>query len=614
MADLESSLLDASPAKDLNTVDQSKSEEGSRLREKLAKIIQITHDFDQHFHAQLDPSLHANSSQSELSGIGEFKQRFDLLIEHVFTTMNGLAGGTRPMTLLGLASLKRELQAFVQEAIAMVAALITNVDTAKQLSSAIGDWQSTVSLQLDELMTAVLMFHIKISLQRTPDPDLQTRLDGLLKDFKTALTTGGTEADVRRVLKQINHLLQLSELRSRETTVINLRINSLINKTREKVITFPPELDREVQAELGKLIQTLGSAQVEVSRHADSDHLSQLKVLVDYVEIAINSLTGRPNLVLAQRLRYAAKSMLREIRGGWEAKTGVMRDTLFHVIKPPTKVLFGVLLAIPLSWLTVNTLTMPPVNGLLLSLPALDPKPPQSDIETMAPAAQDIATPSQRVYPFVILMVMTGTFGGVVSILTRIQQFDNPKTHKYEDDFLPVLIGLVKPILGGSFAFFIFLLLSSGVSPIELKGKPSTSYFYGLLTLAFIAGFSERFAPDLISQVEKTYAPPPTQPMGIGLPSTALVITPATATLAYKGTMIFRLSPPLPSKNYQITLTSDKGGEPGAAEAQSEADFRYTAPSPGTVPESKTITITVASTEAPFLSATATVQINDQAA
>ena len=65
---------------------------------------------------------------------------------------------------------------------------------------------------------------------------------------------------------------------------------------------------------------------------------------------------------------------------------------------------------------------------------------------------------------------MTGTLGGAVSLLTRLQDFDNPKNQKYDDDLLPFIIGLTKPILGGSFAFFILLILNSNISPLEIRG------------------------------------------------------------------------------------------------------------------------------------------------
>ncbi len=102
-------------------------------------------------------------------------------------------------------------------------------------------------------------------------------------------------------------------------------------------------------------------------------------------------------------------------------------------------------------------------------------------------------------------MWITGTLGGGVSLLTRLQDFDNPKNQKYDDDLLPLLIGLTKPILGGSFAFFILLILQSNIFTIQIRSgngdKGNDTYL--LLAMAFVAGFSERLIPDLISQVEK---------------------------------------------------------------------------------------------------------------
>ncbi|MFM6873838.1 MAG: hypothetical protein ACKPKR_02720, partial [Microcystis panniformis] len=133
------------------------------------------------------------------------------------------------------------------------------------------------------------------------------------------------------------------------------------------------------------------------------------------------------------------------------------------------------------NWGIMNSL---PVKDLLMSLPP---------INTEGKSNQNTEDKDGN-FRLLILILMTGTLGGAVSLLTRLQDFDDPKNQKYDDDLLPLIIGLTKPILGGSFAFFILLILNSNISPLEIRGGTEDNrngiYLYGLLTMAFVAGFS----------------------------------------------------------------------------------------------------------------------------
>jgi len=184
---------------------------------------------------------------------------------------------------------------------------------------------------------------------------------------------------------------------------------------------------------------------------------------------------------------------------------------------------------------------------------------------------------------------MTGTLGGAVSLLIRLQDFDDPKNQKYDDDLLPLIIGLTKPILGGSFAFFILLILNSKIFPIEIrpstKGTGDDTYLYGLLAMAFVAGFSERLVPDLISQVEKKVTVEASS-TGQGLPPTIL-IAPPIKSLALNGSQEFTINP---VGNYTITISPPESGK--IDKNTTDAKFTYTAPPQGKAGDKITITAT----------------------
>jgi hypothetical protein len=84
--------------------------------------------------------------------------------------------------------------------------------------------------------------------------------------------------------------------------------------------------------------------------------------------------------------------------------------------------------------------------------------------------------------------------------MVRIQDFESLKN---TDPTILFLIGLFKPIIGVVFALFVFAVLRSRLLPIEIV---TTNEFYFFAALAFVSGFSERFAQDMITRAEETFA------------------------------------------------------------------------------------------------------------
>jgi hypothetical protein len=454
----------------------------------------------------------------------------------------------------------------------------------------------------------------------------------------------------------------INEIKARDEGIkLNQRIDILLEKTKEQVAGFPPELDREVQGELAKLIKILGIAQVELMNISKPCDIMQVKAVVDAGEIAIKSLTDQPNIRLAQKLRYAAKTGLRKIQNGSGFIFANFRDNLFHSFRIPTKVLIGLALAFPVNWFIMK---FSPVNELL-SLPPVIKKSssqstqgegsqntqgegsqntqgegsqntqgknssnPKDGVITIPPVIKSSSQNTQGegsqntqgknsqntqrknssnredgVITIIRLMWITGTLGGGVSLLARLQDFDNPKNQKYDDDFLPFAIGLTKPILGGSFAFFILLILNSNIFPIEIrpstKGTGDDTYLYGLLAMAFVAGFSERLVPDLISQVEKKVTVEASS-TGQGLPR-AILIDPPGADLALNGEKEFTINP---VGKYTITISPPESGK--IDKNTTDAKFTYTAPAQGKAGD--TITITATSDSGQTAKATVTLTV-----
>ena len=525
------------------------------------------------------------------------------------------------------------LDTFSQETDSLVATITTlfdanaNVPNLPKLKEKLTAWQTKVKDTLVKFSATVelqkknesLIAELKDNLGKYSSiPEVDEPFEKLVKEFKDNFAQ--LQVQEESVLFQTLDDL-INEIKARDEGIkLNKRIDILLEKTQEQVAGFTQELDREVQGELAKLIKILGMAQVELKNISKPCDIMQVKSVVDAGEMAIKSLTGQPNIILAQKLRYAATTGLREIqKGSWFSGLANFRDNLFHSFKIPTKVLIGLVFALPVNWFIMN---FSPVKELL-SLPPIIKSSNQNtqgegnqnaqgegNQNTQGEGNQNTQgegnqnTPGEGnqnaqeknssntedgVITIIRLMWITGTLGGGVSLLTRLQDFDNPKNQKYDDDLLPLLIGLTKPILGGSFAFFILLIINSNIFPIDIRrsteDKGNDTYLYGLLAMAFVAGFSERLIPDLISQVEKKVIVEASS-TGQGLPP-AILIAPPSATLALNGIQEFSINP---VGNYTITISPPESGK--IDKNTTDAKFTYTAPPQGNAGDTITITAT----------------------
>ncbi len=557
------------------------------------------------------------------------------------------------------------LDTFSQETDSLVATITALFDAnandanLPKLKEKITAWQTKVKDTLVKFSTTVelqqknesLIAKLEDNLDKYSSiPEVDEPFEKLVNEFKDNFAQ--LQVQEESVLFQTLDDL-INEIKARDEGIkLNKRIDILLEKTQEQVAGFTQELDREVQGELAKLIKILGMAQVELKNISKPCDIMQVKSVVDAGEMAIKSLTGQPNIILAQKLRYAATTGLREIqKGSWFSGLANFRDNLFHSFKIPTKVLIGLVFALPVNWFIMN---FSPVKELL-SLPPIikssnqntqgegnQNTPGEGNQNTQGEGNQNAQGESSqntqgegnqnaqgegnqntqgegnqntqgegnqntqgessqnaqgesssntedRVITIIRLMWITGTLGGGVSLLTRLQDFDNPKNQKYDDDLLPLLIGLTKPILGGSFAFFILLILNSNIFPIDIRrsteDKGNDTYLYGLLAMAFVAGFSERLIPDLISQVEKKVIVEASS-TGQGLPP-AILIAPPRQNLALNGIQEFSINP---VGNYTITISPPESGK--IDKNTTDAKFTYTAPAQGNPGDTITITAT----------------------
>jgi hypothetical protein len=108
---------------------------------------------------------------------------------------------------------------------------------------------------------------------------------------------------------------------------------------------------------------------------------------------------------------------------------------------------------------------------------------------------------------FILIAISMGALGSSVSVITASDRFLNITKSRKVD---PFYIGFFRPFVGMAFAIFVVALIESGVFSSILQvpegagGESQTRKVYLFAAIAFVAGFSERFAPGLAEQVSGT--------------------------------------------------------------------------------------------------------------
>jgi hypothetical protein len=145
--------------------------------------------------------------------------------------------------------------------------------------------------------------------------------------------------------------------------------------------------------------------------------------------------------------------------------------------------------------------------GLRVDDPKLINLKSQMDVLSVLREQRDLERSDVDIILLSILVFSSGALGSVISILIRISQFENEKFEltSYTDPLLPIFMGAFKPIIGSSFALLFFALISSGIITVQSisDGNNRNREFF-FCAVAFIVGFSERLATDVIRKTENT--------------------------------------------------------------------------------------------------------------
>lgn len=226
------------------------------------------------------------------------------------------------------------------------------------------------------------------------------------------------------------------------------RIASLFNEIR-----CNREASKEVQDQLARIVMLSVDVQT-----VDCD------ILASCLEIAVDRLSQpNPEISIAKKIIDSVEQRLRVLSHPW---VGLRRGS-----SPAAKVVFGMM-----------TILLPLLLFAGLWRRLFDVKADPLDF---------------HIIPVICLV---GVLGSFVSIMTRINEFAQLSR---TDASVLFLTGFFKPWVGAIFAFFLYVVLRSSGMSVVTEGDAQGFCF--VLTAAFLAGFSERFAQDVASRAEKAF-------------------------------------------------------------------------------------------------------------
>ena len=97
--------------------------------------------------------------------------------------------------------------------------------------------------------------------------------------------------------------------------------------------------------------------------------------------------------------------------------------------------------------------------------------------------------------------IAAGAFGALVSVIARINSGHFDLTYDYGRPYLAFL-GALRPVLGAGFGLILYFAVESGLLTIfAIPEQGELERFFAFLVIAFLAGFSERWAQDTITSL-----------------------------------------------------------------------------------------------------------------
>jgi hypothetical protein len=119
--------------------------------------------------------------------------------------------------------------------------------------------------------------------------------------------------------------------------------------------------------------------------------------------------------------------------------------------------------------------------------------------------------------------IAAGGLGAMISVMIRISRGQRLDVDTTQEPFMTCLSGGVRPVIGGGLGVALYVLLKADFIPLEIPMESDAAAPYFFAAIAFLGGFSERWAQDTI--VRST--PLPTSASTSPIPSTSTPLSSA---------------------------------------------------------------------------------------
>ena len=313
-------------------------------------------------------------------------------------------------------------------------------------------------------------------------------------------------------------------------------VNALNADIREVLLEVLPITSPELQLELTKLVQQIHHLNYLIYKKSNSWKIGWFifnndptKFILLLEEIKYILLMAKTNKVGVDALREFRINLAKEINNDRYFLWGHILNGfsyIYSVKSVPFKIFLGLSMTTFLSIIALkfsaqeiyqfddNLQQQYSQKEALISKPlpqANSPVPiPSSSYSEQLKSPSDTINPNRHIFYGLVYAATAGVLGSVASILLRIIDF---RDQKYDDPLIPFFIGFFKPLIGLIFGIFIFSLISSDTlikidfmitqdqnSSSLITNKARQDLF--IFSCAFLVGFSERFASDLVKKTE----------------------------------------------------------------------------------------------------------------
>jgi hypothetical protein len=313
-------------------------------------------------------------------------------------------------------------------------------------------------------------------------------------------------------------------------------INSLINEVNKDLDGKFKDFKEDIQYEIASQITLLQRFSeyiltIQKRRYKNLAECLTLQLKFNSLKIAMNLLLlpKKESIVLAKNIRYNIEYFLKN-----KKPLGFIDNFFKKAVREwsaPTKVLLGLALAIPIYPVAIFLSSAAVRGASIVVTPEFwegrgntsnqnksDPAiAPTSTIDTVGQNKQQKGSPSDIANTYnnltlATVVALAGALGSIVSILIRLEQY---RDTYYKGSSEPILVGFAKPLIGTAFGLFLFTMINSNILPVIKVPIPDGSTpqrnsdirYYFFFSVAFLIGFSERLAKDIIERTEDTLLP-----------------------------------------------------------------------------------------------------------